>query len=253
MLADPACSDRCFCGYLGCRLRQRRTVFAPFHSAAYFGCCSAGLAEQMTANIVALPNISTEEAGELISEKEYDQRIAALDETIQKLQKYSLIDGAKISTYKPEFALYLRAYVRQLEDTVAKVDNFLKRLELFDTIIKELEFTNKEILINSYSGFFFRLTIPGWKFIENDKLSSGEQHVIVQLYNMLFNKAGDYLLTLIDEPELSLHPAWIMLYYKHLKQIVELRNMQCILATHSADIFNMQWDKCIDLYEIANK
>ena len=215
--------------------------------------CSAGLAEQMTANIVALPNISTEEAGELISEKEYDQRIAALDETIQKLQKYSLIDGAKISTYKPEFALYLRAYVRQLEDTVAKVDNFLKRLELFDTIIKELEFTNKEILINSYSGFFFRLTIPGWKFIENDKLSSGEQHVIVQLYNMLFNKAGDYLLTLIDEPELSLHPAWIMLYYKHLKQIVELRNMQCILATHSADIFNMQWDKCIDLYEIANK
>lgn len=215
--------------------------------------CSAGIAEQLNANIIILPNISTEEAGEPISEEEYHQRIAALEETIQKLQEYSLIDGTKISPYKPEFALYLRAYVTKLEDSIGKVNNFLKRVELFDTIIKELEFTNKEMLINSYSGFFFRLTMPGWKFIENEKLSSGEQHVIVQLYNMLFNKAGDYLLTLIDEPELSLHPAWIMLYYKHLAQIVELRNMQCILATHSADIFNMQWDKCIDLYELANE
>lgn len=215
--------------------------------------CAAGLAEQIIANMVVLPNMSTEEGGEFISEEEYNQRIAALDETIEKLRKYSLIENARISTYKPEFALYLRACVTKLEESISKVDNFLKRVELFDTIIKELEFTNKEILINSYSGFFFRLTVPGWKFIENEKLSSGEQHVVVQLYNMLFNKAGDYLLTLIDEPELSLHPAWIMLYYKHLKQIVELRNMQCILATHSADIFNMQWDKCIDLYEIANK
>ncbi len=215
--------------------------------------CSAGIAERLNANMIVLPNISTEEAGEFISEEEYHQRIAALDENIQKLQKYSLIERAKISTYKPEFALYLRAYVDKLEESICNVENFLKRVDLFDTIIRELEFTNKEMLINSYSGFFFRLTVPGSKFIENEKLSSGEQHIIVQLYNMLFNKAGDYLLTLIDEPEVSLHPAWIMLYYKHLSKIVELRNMQCILATHSADIFNMQWDKCIDLYEIANK
>lgn len=215
--------------------------------------CAIRLAEKIQDHTITLPTMDTEVEGEEISEEEYKSRVSALSDTIRKLRMYDLIADWRISSYKSEFAPYLRSYIERLEESVETVMNFLNRVELFHSIITELEFTNKEILINGFSGFFFRLTVPGERFIENEKLSSGEQHVIVQLYNMLFCKAGDYMLTLIDEPELSLHPAWITLYYNHLSQIVELRNMQCILATHSADIFNMQWSKCIDLYELVNE
>lgn len=140
----------------------------------------------------------------------------------------------------------------QLENIKYRINRFDERLSLFQSIISELQFTNKTMIIREGFGFLFRLNDECNTIIQNNRLSSGEQHIIIQLYNMLFCKAGDYLLTLIDEPELSLHPAWIAVYYRHLAQIVELRNMQCLLATHSADIFNMQWDKCIDLYDIVN-
>ena len=138
----------------------------------------------------------------------------------------------------------------QLENNKYHINRFEERLSLFKSIISELQFTNKKMILGGDFGFLFQLNDERNTIIQNSRLSSGEQHIIIQLYNMLFCKAGDYLLTLIDEPELSLHPAWIAVYYRHLAQIVELRNMQCILATHSADIFNMQWDKCIDLYEL---
>ena len=138
----------------------------------------------------------------------------------------------------------------QLENEKYRTNKFDERLRLFQSIISELQFTNKEMIIGNDFGFLFQLKDERKTIIQNNRLSSGEQHIIIQLYNMLFCKAGDYLLTLVDEPELSLHPAWIAVYYRHMAQIVELRNMQCILATHSADIFNMQWDKCIDLYEL---
>lgn len=215
--------------------------------------CAIRLAEKIQDHTIVLPTMDTEVEGAVISEEEYTNRVSALSDTIQRLRLYDLIKEWRISSYKPEFALYLRSYIEKLEESIEEKRNFLNRVELFHSIITELEFTNKEILINGFSGFFFRLTVPGGRFIENEKLSSGEQHVIVQLFNMLFCKAGDYMLTLIDEPELSLHPAWIALYYNHLAQIVEVRNMQCILATHSADIFNMQWSKCIDLYELDNE
>ena len=110
-----------------------------------------------------------------------------LSDIIHRIEQFHLTkDEVKVISYKPEFAPYLRSYIERMEVTVGAIENFLKRIELFVSIISELKFTNKEMLINRYSGFFFRLTIPDGRFIENERLSSGEQHVIIQLYNMLF-------------------------------------------------------------------
>ena len=54
---------------------------------------------------------------------------------------------------------------------------------------------------------------------------------------------------LIDEPELSYHPAWQMDYLKNLRSIAELGSYQFILATHSAQIFDYRWSYTIDLYK----
>ena len=61
--------------------------------------------------------------------------------------------------------------------------------------------------------------------------------------------APDDSLVLIDEPEISFHQMWQVDYLAHLQSIMALRNLQCIVSTHSPQIFNMNWDLSVDLYE----
>ena len=76
--------------------------------------------------------------------------------------------------------------------------------------------------------------------------------MIIQIYELLF-RAQSGTLVLIDEPELSLHMMWQMNYLKNLTQIAQLRGFQCIVATHSPQIFNSLWSKSVDLFNISNQ
>ena len=72
-------------------------------------------------------------------------------------------------------------------------------------------------------------------------LSSGEQHEIVLLFELLFETKPNSLI-LIDEPELSLHVAWQREMLKDLQEIADLSDFRAILATHSPQIINDRWD-----------
>jgi predicted ATP-binding protein involved in virulence len=63
-------------------------------------------------------------------------------------------------------------------------------------------------------------------------LSSGEQHEIVLLYDLLF-KTEKNALVMIDEPELSLHVSWQKSFVKDLLEIIKIAEFDVILATHS--------------------
>lgn len=54
---------------------------------------------------------------------------------------------------------------------------------------------------------------------------------------------------LIDEPELSFHPAWQGDFLDNMKLIVSLKPMQCIVSTHSPQIFKNFWHLSVDLFE----
>ncbi|MBK9645152.1 MAG: AAA family ATPase, partial [Deltaproteobacteria bacterium] len=68
-----------------------------------------------------------------------------------------------------------------------------------------------------------------------DKLSSGEQHQLVLLVDLLFHTAPGSLL-LIDEPELSMHVVWQQQVLPDLLDIAKLSDFDVIVATHSPDI-----------------
>lgn len=77
-------------------------------------------------------------------------------------------------------------------------------------------------------------------------LSSGEQHELVLLYELLF-KVGRDSLILLDEPELSLHVVWQQQFLDELQQIAELSGFNVIIATHSPQIIHDRWDLTVEL------
>ena len=79
------------------------------------------------------------------------------------------------------------------------------------------------------------------------KLSSGEQNLLV-IYHSLFETESDTLV-MIDEPELSMNVVWQRNFIKDLQRIIELRNFDVLVATHSPQIIHDKWDWMVALGE----
>lgn len=140
--------------------------------------------------------------------------------------------------------LYL-LHLRTVDAVLETSNPLYRRLNLVYDIIVRSEFSNKRLVLDTEHGLYF---VSGDTIIIPENLSSGEQHFIIQLIMLIF-MADEGSLILIDEPELSYHPAWQMDYLKNLRSIAELGGYQFILATHSAQIFDYRWSYTIDLYK----
>lgn len=135
-------------------------------------------------------------------------------------------------------------------DKVLSFDDIIyQRISLLYEIIVSSEFSDKSLVLDPKNGLFF---ISGDTIIIPEELSSGEQHFIIQLITLLM-KAENGSLILIDEPELSYHPAWQLDYLKNLRKIATLGEYQFILATHSPQIFDYRWGYTIDLFKQTTK
>ncbi len=128
-------------------------------------------------------------------------------------------------------------------------DELLQKLELFVSILNERRFAFKKIKISKEVGFIFT-TIQ-----ENDIslsfLSSGEKQEVILLYELLF-KIEEGALVLIDEPEISLHVAWQKAFLADVEKIARLQKFNVVVATHSPQIINGNWDITIDLEDLNN-
>ena len=126
------------------------------------------------------------------------------------------------------------------------------RISAFREIINRCEFANKHLEIDKRFGFRFVSDDELHTILTLDQLSSGEKQMVIQVYELLF-RAQSGTLVMIDEPELSLHMMWQMNYFKNLSEISQLRGFQCIVATHSPQIFNSLWSKSVDLFTLSNQ
>lgn len=131
-----------------------------------------------------------------------------------------------------------------------------RSIEFFSELVSFFKFADKEMVIDEIFGIRFKMNNASKTFIPITALSSGEKHVLLQLFELVFDgKAGD--LVVIDEPELSFHPAWLNVYVSVLEKIQgfkleEEREMQIILATHSPMLVGGRWDETLDLYTLRN-
>lgn len=123
----------------------------------------------------------------------------------------------------------MSVYARDTATKLSVMDGLASRIELLLNILNK-KFTNKTVGILRESGLV--VTGPDDQIIAVNALSSGEQHEIVLLYDLLF-KTTPNTLVLIDEPELSLHVSWQRSFLDDLLEVIKLAHFDVLLATHS--------------------
>lgn len=160
---------------------------------------------------------------------------------------YYIRDG-RVQT--PDGVPTVKKHVDMLKVLLRETENqsFRERLKVFSDIIEKSAFAHKTMQIDPRYGYRFIADNEERTILAVDKLSSGEQQMLIMAFELLF-MAPDDSLVLIDEPEISFHQMWQVDYLANLQSIMALRNLQCIVSTHSPQIFNMNWDLSVDLYE----
>lgn len=137
----------------------------------------------------------------------------------------------------------LTIYVGDVQEKLAVFDDLARRVGKFMDILNE-RFKYKRITINRELGF--RVETHAGEAIQLEDLSSGEQHELVVLYELLF-RAPRSGLVLVDEPEISLHVAWQSRFLSDLIEILGLTDSYALVATHSPVVIGTRWDLAVEL------
>lgn len=132
----------------------------------------------------------------------------------------------------------LSVYAEDVESKLGVFSEIAARIELFKELVNK-RFTYKQLDVDRQHGFQLKSS-GGLQLLPTD-LSSGEQHELVLLYELLFRTKPNALI-LVDEPELSLHVAWQVEFLKDLERVIKLSSFDVILATHSPQVINNRWD-----------
>lgn len=186
--------------------------------------------------------------------EELKDRLDTLQEKRQKLSEYGLLKSDEDSLFSEESikesdTKVLSLYISDNEKKLEVYDNLIARIDTFTRILNERRFAFKKIEIDKDKGFSFK-SIQDEK-LQLTELSSGEQHEVVLLFELLF-KAQENSLVLIDEPEISLHVVWQLAFLDDIKDIINLQKIDVVIATHSPQIINDNWDLTVNLEDSYN-
>lgn len=132
----------------------------------------------------------------------------------------------------------LELYAEHAEQKLATFADTVQKIDLLEMIVNSRLY-GKKLLINAEDGLII-LRHTDDERIPLAALSSGEQHEIILMFDLLFNvKPGG--LVLIDEPEISLHIAWQKRFIPDVLRIAKLVGFQFVIATHSPQIIDGNW------------
>jgi len=182
---------------------------------------------------------------QLLTEDELLSRMDSIETTRTHLIGAGLLDPQTEPAFQvrrgeltPHQTSVLSLWVTDVENKLAIYSDLAQKIDLFKDVINQ-HFLFKEMDIDREQGFVFRT--PKNETIPVSSLSSGEQHELILVYELLFKLQRDSLV-LIDEPELSLHVAWQLRFLKDLAAIIQLAPFDALIATHSPQIINDRWD-----------
>lgn len=185
-----------------------------------------------------------------ISQKDLNSKLNDLEIKRKRLSIVGLIDLKEepvlqsISNQEKAIKEVLLVYIDDSNKKLEVYDSLADKIELLMRIINS-RFLFKKLSINRDTGFNFVSTKNGQP-IDLNKLSSGEQHMLILFYQLLFKYSSQTLL-LIDEPEISLHISWQKRFIEDLQQILKLNSMEILIATHSPSIIGKNWGLTVDL------
>ncbi|MEG4347887.1 AAA family ATPase [Microcoleus sp. A003_D6] len=210
---------------------------------AEYGALSQSLDRTFPARVVNKKNVYN------LTEETLSNKLNEIDQKRSRFIENGLLDIGDNSDFQvPEHIdmtteNILSVYIEDVEKKFSIFNELATKIELFQKIITQ-RFLYKTIKIDKEKGFTFT-TLDGKPLSPTD-LSSGEQHELVMLYELLFNVKPNSLI-LIDEPELSLHVAWQVQFLTDLQAIIKLANFDVLIATHAPGIIEDRWDLTVGL------
>ena len=152
------------------------------------------------------------------------------DEIKDKILYFSYnIDLRHIKEFLPE---YIQKLVFEYDIKASEV--YAKIRENINNIFKDMELNIEFDSRDAKGNIFFRHKNTKEKILI-DNLSSGERTLVSEILFLYLNNIKNMII-LIDEPELSLHPAWQNRVLKLYENFAKENNSQIIIATHSPHI-----------------
>lgn len=202
-------------------------------------------------NSALIPNVINDK--EKITEQEYVDEMRDLRPTINAMLKYDIIKRNPIPEFSESNSALCRNSIELFKSALTPdIEKNLALVATFDKIVAMYQYANKTLEISPSFGYRFKATDDTHSILSFNELSSGERHILLINYDLLFN-APDDSLVLIDEPEMSFHLEWQGLFMENLNKILETRDLQCVICTHSPEMFGYQWDKSVDLFELSQE
>lgn len=141
------------------------------------------------------------------------------------------------------------AYLSGLEKKLAAFADIEPRMSLFRALINEHFELQKKLRYSRENGI--EIWDSGERNVDLNRLSSGEQHLLVLFGRLLFGPQRPSLV-LIDEPELSLHPSWQLSFLSSIERIKQIVNVDFILATHAPAMVVDHKHLMFDMWEAQN-
>ena len=128
---------------------------------------------------------------------------------------------------------------------ISNISNSMKvKMNTFKEIYdKRNVWTKKTIDFDVPHGFDIK---QNGRSIDLDYLSSGEKNDFVLLFDLMFRSA-EFGVTIIDEPEVSLHIEWQESLLEHILTCCALNNTQVIISTHSPSIISGKVELLADM------
>jgi energy-coupling factor transporter ATP-binding protein EcfA2 len=197
------------------------------------------------------------------TDEQLRDRLHELEETRSRLIEIGLLDKDENSDFQIQpqsidesTKHILSIYIEDVEQKLNIFEDIANKIDLLKRIINtKFAYSCKQISFSKEKGFIFQICYPialdsesksEAKVLSPTDLSSGEQHELVLLYELLFKVQPDSLV-LIDEPELSLHVGWQSQFLKDLQEVTKLADLDVLMATHSPDIIQDRWDLTVEL------
>lgn len=195
------------------------------------------------------PRRLLQEPGSRLNDKKLKELLDKTEHLRVKLQQVQLLssgDNVDI-TLESISEKNRRAIALYLSDSVKKytvLEPFADKLLLFLRIVNAKFEPTKSVEIGGREGISIGLASGGE--IHPRLLSSGEQHEIVLLFDLIFfSEPGTYVL--IDEPEISLHIDWQKKFLSDVEAIGKAADLKFLLATHSPAIIGTRLDICKEI------
>lgn len=182
--------------------------------------------------------------------REFETKLDILKSKIKDYTKYGLTQSINVPDgYPLELQKVLSLYIDDMEAKMEIFDDFYNQLSVFDRMLSNKALSNKTIKLNDRDGI--KLINDNDDEIPLDKLSSGEQNLIILYYKLVFSVQKNSLL-MIDEPENSLHAAWLSQMLSDYQNMADKLKCQIIIATHSPIFINGEWEMTFDLFDNNN-